>query len=540
MDKMMDDDAFLPTARSRAPLKVRGGFRLAAGGAIDRSVFLRFTFDGKAFLGHPGDTLASALLANGVRRIARSARRGRPRGIFATGLDDCALVTLRGEGRQAVMPAAMVELFDGLDAAGHDGEAGRLHDVGNPALWREAAFEDGQAVHVDCDVLVIGSGLAGLSAARAAAGAGARVIVLEQDGEAGGGALADPALFLWRAEMLQALAERPSLRILTRATAVGAYGEGLFAAVERVGEPASATSPLRLRLHLIQARKAILASGAAERLIALPNNDRPGVMLATAARSYVNRFGAAPGRRAVFFVNNDEAYAAVRDLAVAGIAIAAIVDPREPTPIAAEASAAGHKALHGHEVAGVTGRRCVDGVLVRRVGEQAASALACDLLCLSGGYTPRVELAAQAGLETPWNDGIAGFVAPDGDGDLAAAGAAAGRFGRLEAAEHGARLGAAAAASLGFAHAPAPHHPPVAAKRDGPVLPIWEVKNEGKAFVDLRRDETADDVRRAAGRGRVWTGGLVGSAVLAEALDLPIAATRFRPPTDDRKRSRRP
>jgi sarcosine oxidase subunit alpha len=545
MDKSMDDDAIPSTAGSHA-LKGEGGFRLAAGGAIDRARTLRFTFNGQAFTGHPGDTLASALLANGVRSMGLSRKDRRPRGLVSAGPDEpCAFVTLRGRhGQEPGVPAAIVELFDGLEAVGHDGDAAwrpEQEEIPDPALWRELQFGGESAVHADCDVLVIGSGLAGLSAARAAAGAGARVILLEQDSEAGGGALVDPALSNWRAETLEALRALPDARLITRAAAVGASSQGLFAAIERVSDPAEPMRPRR-RLHLIRPRKAILASGAAERLVAFPDNDRPGVMLATAARTWVNRFGAGPGRRAVFFVNNDEAYAAMRDLAAAGIAVAAVVDPRGPTPISADAKAAGFPVLHGHEVAGVAGRAGVSGAAIRRVGELAASVMACDLLCVSGGYTPRIALSAQAGQEASWNEAIAGFAAPDGGSDFASAGAAAGCFGRREAAEHGARMGAAAAAACGFASAPAPHLPPVAAKRDAPILPLWEVKAAGKAYVDLRRDVTADDMRRAASGGDGWSGNLLGSAVLAEALGLPIAAlaTPVAPAEHETKRTSRP
>jgi sarcosine oxidase subunit alpha len=555
------------------------GFRLGGGGQIDRSKVLRFSFDGEPFEGHPGDTLASALMASGVRLMGRSFKYHRPRGVFTAGPEEPnALVTLRtGNRREPNIPATVIELFDGLVAESQnrwprlDVDLMAVNSLFAPLftagfyyktfMWPrrfwEALYEPlirraaglGRAGldpdpdtyetnHAHCDVLVIGSGVAGLSAARVAAEAGRRVILVEQDRALGGGTLVDAALAGWRGEMLAVLASMPDMVLLPRTTAIGAYDQGVVAALERVGDHRAERAPFapRQRLHVIRAGRVVLATGSVERLIALPNNDRPGVMLATAARAYVARNAVAPGQRAVFFVNNDEAYAAARDLAAAGIKIAAIVDPRAPSAIAAETAASGLPVLNGFEVCKIEGRSGADAVLVRKVGDSAMRRIQCDLVCLSGGYTPQTQLATQAGLKPEWRDEIAGFAAPDSGPAWAAAGAAAGVFGRLEAARHGVMVGSSGRiAELTYL-------PPISPKRDAPVLPLWEVTGNGKAFVDLQHDVTTDDIRQASREGyraiehakryttlgmgtdQGKTGGLVGAAVLAETHGLPVAA----------------
>lgn len=551
------------------------GFRLPAGGSIDRSQVLRFTFDGRPYEGFAGDTLASALLANGVMLFGRSFKYHRPRGVLTAGPEEpCALVTLRaGQRREPNLPATMVELYDGLVAESQNRWPSLTVDLMavnsllapllaagfyyktfmRPKAFWETVYEplirraaglgtagdqadpDGYDIHhLHCDVLVIGSGVAGLSAARAAAESGARVLLIEQDRMLGGGTLVDPALRAWREEKLSALRSFPDVVLLPRTTAVGSYDSGVVAAVERVSDHLAKPAPFtpRQRLHIIRTGRTILATGAVERLIALPDNDRPGVMLATAARAYAIRHGVLAGKEIAAFINNDEAYAAIRDLQSAGARLVAIVDPREPTAISAEARSGGMPVLNQHEICGVRGSRSVTGARIRDLATGRMHIVACDLLCLSGGYSPQIQLATQAGLRTEWRDEIAGFAPGEPTNGLCPAGAAAGVFGRLEAARHGAEV----------AGGEARHLPPVAARRDGPVSPVWEVRGPGKAFVDLQHDVTAEDLRLAhregysaiehakrytthgMGTDQGKTGGLIGAAVLAEARGAPLSA----------------
>ncbi|MFY7835041.1 MAG: sarcosine oxidase subunit alpha family protein [Novosphingobium sp.] len=549
------------------------GFRTSAGGAIDRSKPIAFTFDGVAYRGFAGDTLASALLANGVMLFGRSFKYHRPRGVFSAGPEEpSALVTvLRGKARFANVPATMVELYDDLVAESQNRwpslrfDLMSLNDriaplfaagfyyktfmrprafwekVYEPLIRRAAGLGRAgldadparyEAAHQHCDVLVIGSGLAGLSAARARAEAGDRVILLELQPELGGGTLVDPALTGWREEMISALQACPEVTLFTRTSAVGAYDSGAVAAVECVTDHLAADPAFlpRQRLHIIWPARTILATGAVERLIAIPNNDRPGVMLASATRAYVNRYGVAPGRRMLAFVNNDEAYAAIHDLAAAGVEVAAIVDPRDPTAISGEARDRGVPVLFRHEVHDIKGGTKVRGAAIRNLGTGQSHVVACDLVCLSGGYSPQTQLATQAGLATKWNDAIAGFAVTGSAKGMVAAGAVAGIFGRLEAARHGAEIAGGAAA----------HLPPVSPRRDGALLKLWEVRGKGKAFVDLQHDVTTDDMRLAhqegyshiehakrytthgMGTDQGKTGGLVGAAVLAEVRGVPV------------------
>jgi methylglutamate dehydrogenase subunit C len=550
------------------------GSRLPTGGAIDREKVLNFTFDGMACEGFAGDTLASALLANGVQLFGRSFKYHRPRGVVTAGPEEpCALVTLRtGARREANVPATMVELYDGLVAQSQNRwpslkfDLMAVNSVAAPLLaagfyyktfMRPKAFWEklyeplirraaglGKAgvepdpdsydtLHQHCDVLVIGSGLAGLSAARAAAEAGVRVMLVEQDRELGGGTLVDPALADWREKMLRALRALANVQLLPRTTAVGAHDSGVIAALERIGDHLAEPPPFapRQRLHIIRPGRTVLATGAVERLIAVPGNDRPGVMLAAAARAYVNRYGVAPGRRVVFLVNNDEAYAAIRDLNDALVDIAAVIDLRNPTPISQELRDSGIEVLSNRDLCVIEGGRQVRSVLVRRRDTGQEQRIDCDLVCLSGGYTPQTQLATQAGLRTEWRADIGAFAAMDTANGMTPVGAAAGVFGRLEAARHGAEAAGGGARYL----------PPIPPRRDGPILPLWEVHGRGKAFVDLQHDVTAEDMRLAhregysavehvkrytthgMGTDQGKTGGLVGAAVLAAARGVPLS-----------------
>jgi heterotetrameric sarcosine oxidase alpha subunit len=565
------------------------GFRLRSGGRIDRARPLAFRFDGRAHRGFAGDTLASALLAGGVRLFGRSFKYHRPRGVVTAGPEEpCALVELRdGARREPNTPATTVELFEGLTASSQNrwpslgldlmavnGLAAPLIPAGFyyktftwPGRWWERVYEPlirraaglgrGAAaadpdryehLHAHCDLLVVGSGPAGLAAARLAAEAGARVILAEADAEAGGAALLDPALETWRVAMLAGL---PAGVLRTRLAVVGAYGHGVFAAVERVAdhlaEPGLAP---RQRLHVIRARRTILATGATERLVAFANNDIPGVMLAGAALAYARRWGVGVARRVAVLACDDAGHATARALAELGIEVAAVIDPRADSAGAEASRAAGLPVQSGQVVHRAEGAGGLHGLRVGRPGATAPAYLQAEALLVSGGAVPNLSLATQAGLAMRWSEALHAFVAGDPRDGVACAGAARGTTGIAEAAEDGIAAAREALAMLGLLPTGEVPLPPVPREAPSPPAALWEVRGRGKAFVDLQHDVTTDDIRLAhregyghvehakrytthgmgTDQGRI--GGLAGIAVLAAARGVPVpevGAPRQRP-----------
>jgi sarcosine oxidase subunit alpha len=557
-------------------------FRLAKGGRIDRTRAITFRFDGRPYTGHPGDTLASALLANGVRFVGRSFKYHRPRGVFTCGPEEPnALVELRtGARREPNARATTAELFEGLEASSQNRWPSLRLDIGAvnglvsaflpagfyyktfmwpPAFWekvyepiirraaglgraaREADPDHYEHRHAHCDVMVVGAGAAGLAAARAAGEAGARVILAEQDFLAGGGTLLEPALAHWRNDALATIGPE---QLLLRATVLGAYGHGVFAAMQRLtGEAGHAAADRqRLRLHVIRTRYALFATGALDRLIAFPGNDRPGIMLADAARTYADRFAVAPGRRVAFFLTNDAAYDIARTLHARGLEIPAIVDSRPASSAATAARAAGITVLAGHEIVATSGRLHLSGIHVRPRDGGSGRHIDADAMVVSGGLNPQTQLASQAGLPLAWSGTIAAFLPRMDDGAACAIGAARGIFGLRDAAADGRTGATRALAALGL-RAPAVPLPDIAPDPADatPLQPLWQVRAPGKAFVDLQHDVTTDDVRLAQREGYTHvehmkrytthamatdqgkSGGLVGVAVLAEARGATVA-----------------
>lgn len=560
-------------------------FRLASGGRVDRTRTIRFRFDGRTYEGHPGDTLASALLANGVRMVARS-WKFRPRGVFAAGMEEpSALVGLGPrELEEPNRRATDIALHDGLvassqhawpglkfDLAAPVGWFGRLFPAGfyykvffrSPALWRRV-WEPllrrmaglGRApqtrdpsrydkTHAHCDVLVIGSGPAGLAAALAAGRSGARVIFAEADRELGGSLLRRPAQVEagWLANAGAELAAQAETRVLTDTVVFGRYDGNYLMAAERGGHH---------RLWHIRARRVVLATGAIERPLVFPGNDRPGVMLASAIETYVNRYAVAPGRRAVLFTNNDDAYPTAAALKAAGVTVAAIVDLRAEPGAAARALVAGI-ALHlGCAVVATRGRRRLRRVRVRPLAGGATTSIACDLLAVSGGWNPAAHLFAHAGDRLRYDAALAAFVPDAADAAIEPAGAARGSFDLAACFADGAGAGVRAAAACGFA-ASLPALPEIASAAETPLEALWLVPGDDgrKSFVDLHNDVTAADIALAAREGMTaiehtkrWTtlgmgtdqgktGNIPGLALLSQAVGRAIAdtgTTTFRPP----------
>ena len=511
---------------------------------------LTFTFDGTEYQGVEGDTLASALLANGVIAAATSIKLGRPRGIFSAGVEEPnAVVQIEKPFPEPMLPATTIELYDGLVATSLPGQ-GRLATTPDPARY--------DAVHTHYDLLVVGAGPAGLAAAAAAARSGARVIVADDRPEPGGSLLGTGELLDWVAETAALLDAAPDVRILRRTTVFGYYDDNHLLAVERRTNHLGADAPphvSRERVHRIRARRVVLATGAHERSLAFADNDRPGVMLAASARTYVNRYGVLPGRHAVVFTTNDSAYAAALDLRRAGVDVTAIVDTRpEPGEWAELARTAGIEVLPGHAVTGTEGEARLSAVTVAPYGQTTAQReFAADLLLVSGGWNPVAHLFSQAGGRLRYDEGLGTFVPDSCRQAVEVAGSASGVLDLAGVLAQGAAAGARAVEAEGYTPE-TPRLPRVPAQpRPTPPMQVFTVPGREGAprFVDLQRDVTVEDLARATGAGmrsvehtkryttagtandQGKTSGVLASGVVAELLGVDISAlgtTTFRPP----------
>ncbi|MEU3613777.1 sarcosine oxidase subunit delta family protein [Streptomyces sp. NPDC006872] len=524
--------------------------RLATGGRVDRDTPLTFTFDGTEYQGYKGDTLASALLANGVIQAGTSIKLGRPRGIFSAGVEEPnAVVQIEAPFPEPMLPATTVELYDGLVASSLPGQ-GRLATEPDPARY--------DAVHTHCDLLIVGAGPAGLAAAAAAVRSGARVILTDDQPEPGGSLLGTGEHLDWVGQITGQLDAAPEVRVLRRTTVFGYYDDNHLLAVERRTNHLGAAAPenvSRERVWRIRARRVVLATGAHERSLAFADNDRPGVMLAASARTYVNRHGVLPGRRAVVFTTNDSAYAAALDLDAAGLDVTAIVDTRAEAGAWAErARQAGIEVLTGHAVTGTQGESRLTAVTVAPFGESTGQReFAADLLLVSGGWNPVAHLFSQAGGKLRHDETLGSFVPDTCRQAVEVAGGANGVLDLPTVLAQGAAAGARAVEAEGYPAA-APRLPATEAQPQATApLHVYVVPGTPGAprFVDLQRDVVVDDLVRATGAGmrsvehtkryttagtandQGKTSGVLASGVVAELLGVDVSAlgtTTFRPP----------
>ncbi|RSN06301.1 ferredoxin [Streptomyces sp. WAC 01325] len=532
----------------------RGGggapFRHPTRGRIRRDEPLTFTFDGTEYQGFRGDTLASALLAGGVIQAGTSIKLGRPRGIFSAGVEEPnAVVQIEEPFPEPMLPATTVELYDGLVASSLTGQ-GRLATEPDPARY--------DAVHAHCDLLIVGAGPAGLAAAAAAARSGARVILADDQPEPGGSLLGTGEHLDWVDEVTARLAAAPEVRVLSRTTVFGHYDDNHLLAVERRTNHLGADAPehvARERVWRIRARRVVLATGAHERSLAFADNDRPGVMLAASARTYLNRYGVLPGRHAVVLTTNDSAYAAALDLAAAGLSVTAVVDTRpEPGEWAERARAAGIEVLAGHAVTGTAGEARLSAVTVAPYGESAGQReFAADLLLVSGGWNPVVHLFSQSGGRLRHDEALGSFVPDSTRQAVEVAGAASGAADLAAVLAQGAAAGARAVEAEGYPPATPRLAQPAAQPRRTPPMHVYALPGAAGAprFVDLQRDVTVDDLARATGAGlrsvehtkryttagtandQGRTSGVLAGGIVAELLGVDVSelgTTTFRPP----------
>ena len=537
-----------------------GPFRIASGGRVDRAKPLAFSFDGVSYTGLAGDTLASALLANGVHLVGRSFKYHRPRGILSAGSDEPnALIGIGREPRFTPnLRATQVELHDGLVATSQNRwpslnrDVAAVNDFLSPLfpagfyyktfMWPKAAWRrlyepkiramaglgvapssadpDRYANRYEhCDVLVIGAGPAGIAAALAAEAHGARVILCDEQAELGGSLLAEGKAVLdgkpaaeWLADRVKTLAQSGRVALLPRTTAFGYFAHNMIGLAERLGDHLGDGGTIaRERLWQVRAKEVVIATGAHERPLVFPDNDRPGIMLADAARVYATRYAVRPGTRAVIVTAHDEAYRAALDLGAAGVAVEAVVDirPQAEGTLPGEARAAGLRVLTSHTVCATAGRRRVSSVDIAACASDGSlgrrERLACDLLAMCGGFTPSIHLFSQSRGKPRFEPRLNAFL-PDVSAERErSAGACRGLWGLDAALADGEAAGEAAArAAIGGGAAPV-HLPPQLAYEQGggrlEPLPQARPAERVKAFVDFQNDVTAKDIRLAVREG---------------------------------------
>ncbi|GAA1406120.1 sarcosine oxidase subunit alpha [Glutamicibacter uratoxydans] len=492
---------------------------VASSAVVDRDDLLSLSVDGQELQAYRGDTVASAMLANGLRSCGKSLYLGRPRGIFAAGVEEPnALITVGARHGQdineSMLPATTVSVTQDLNATLLSG-LGVLDPNTDPAYYDH--------VHEHTDVLVVGAGPAGLAAAREASRSGARVLLLDERAVAGG-SLRDTAgeqidgkdSNVWIDEVAAELAAAEETTHLQRTTVIGSYDANYVIAVQRrtvhLDGPAGA-GVSRERVWHIRANQVVLATGAHERPLVFENNDRPGIMLAGSVRSYLNRYGVRAGSNIVVATTNDSVYPLVAELAATG-GVAAVVDARHTvSAAAAEAVAAGVQVISGSVVADTQADENgeLSGVSIAELDEDnnlgASRTLEADVLAVSGGFNPVVHLYSQRQGKLSWDTRIHAFVPGDPIANQHLAGAITGLLDTASALSAGAATGAAAASAAGYEHiASVPQALPAPS---GETRPVWlvpslsgdEAVHYKNHFVDLQRDQTVADVLRATGAG---------------------------------------
>jgi sarcosine oxidase subunit alpha len=578
-------------------------FRVEHGGRIDRERKLQFRFNGKSYTGFDGDTLASALLANGVHMVGRSWKYHRPRGILSAGAEEPNAIFQLEKGARTIpnARATQVELYEGLDASSVNcwpsldfdllslnSKVSRLMPAGfyyktfmwpkfmwmkyehmirkasglgkSPELPDPDRYEHG---HRHCDVLVAGGGVAGITAALAAGRAGARVMLVDEQSEFGGLTLSSHAKIdgqfasEWVEAAIAELEAMPEVQLLPRSTVYGYHDCNFLTINQRLTDHLSQNKRRggREKLWQVRAHQVVLATGAMERPLVHANNDRPGIMLASAVSTYVNRYAVQPGKRAVIFTNNDSAYQTALDLKAAGANVIAVVDARSnsSSELASTVRSAGIEVRNASVVVNTSGSKRLQSVQVMSLSADglsvsgASKTLDCDLLAVSGGWSPVVHLSSQSGAKAIWNDEAAMFLPGKPTQHQVSVGSANGTLDLSQSLKEATVAGNAAAIGCGLeASMSAPQSDAVVYD---PIMPLWLVpqnaqKGRGpKAFIDLQNDVGVSDIELAAREGyhsvehvkrytamgfgtdQGKTGNINGMAILAKTLNQTIAET---------------
>lgn len=584
-------------------------YRVPGRGRVDTSRPVNFTFDGRSYRGAQGDTVASALLANGVHLMGRSFKYHRPRGAIAAGSEEpnALIGTRRGPGRfEPNTRATVQEIWNGLETTSQNKFPSLKWDVGavNDAaymmfsagfyyktfMWPKSFWnkvyepfiraaaglgvapteEDPDQYasrYLHCDLLIVGAGPAGLAAARAAVAEGLKIVLVDENAEVGGTLLSEPQARIdgrpawdWLGEEIAAL-KAAGVRIMTRTTAIGYYHQNMLGLCERVTDhlPSLPSDTPRERMWRVRARQVVLAQGALEKPLVFHGNDRPGVMLAGAAQTYLNRYGVRVGDAPVVVTSHDSAWYAAFDLQNAGARVQAIVDTRATLreDLVNEARALGIPVKLSHTVTASSGRLRISGVRVNPVNGThvgAGQQIKCDALLMSGGWTPSLHLFSHTQGKLAWDDDLSTFLPDWTREDCVIAGAGRGLWGIEAALKDGAERGLEVAAALGKPGNPVA----VSVENDRPgsgvsmkELPTDRNPGRAKAFVDYQNDVTAKDLRLAVREGmrsiehvkRYTTNGMAtdqgkmsninGLNIAADALGRPapqVGLTTFRPP----------
>ncbi len=591
-------------------------FRLIKGGLLlDKKKKFNFLFDGKQYSGFHGDTLASALLANDKTLLGRSFKYHRPRGLVASGVEEPNVLVGLGKGKsfEPNQRATNVELFDGLSAVSQNNWPNLKFDIGSvnsilaplfsagfyyktfiqprfawkyffeplirasAGLGRPPVYADTDRYeHFYChvDVLIVGGGMSGLSAAHQAGLTGANTLVLEQAPFLGGRALVDnenvdgEPIVNWIKKTLSAIKQIKNVTIRNRTMVSGIYDHGYILGYERVSDHNPNRKLVRHRLWKIRAKSVILASGSIERPIVFPGNDVPGVMLASAVRDYIKLYAVSPGDRTVIVTNNDDAYRTALALNSNGLSVPAIIDVREKTdgPLALEAKKLGIKVKNGSGIAGVQGRNCVKSVEIcsQSGNGKVNEIIECDVVAMSGGWSPVVHLWSHCGGKLTWDSDSAKFIpnleyppcGANGECLVFPVGGAAGFSAGQSCFDSAITTAKKVTENIGLSGKQA-LNPKVETQDEQKIMPVWLMpagageKLKAKSFLDYQNDVKVSDIKQSVLEGyesvehtkRYTTLGMAtdqgklsninGLAILAHHLGESISkvgTTTFRPP----------
>lgn len=508
--------------------------RVDSGGCIDRSKLLTFSYKGKIYQGFEGDTLASALLANGVDILGRSFKYSRPRGIIAAGSEEPNAILQMGASEATQVPnirATQQELFDGLvchcakgwpssdfDIMGLLGKVGgkmmppgfyyktfmypqkmwqtyekyirKAAGIGRSPTLADPDIYDNFNQHTD--VLIVGAGPAGLAAALSAARSGARVILADEQAQMGGALLSSRELINgrpameWVAETLTELSQYREVSILSRATVNGYHDHNFLTIHQRCTDHIADKAPngqIRQRLYRVRAKWVVLATGAHERTLVFGNNDVPGCMQASAVSTYINQYGVVPGKQLVLMTTNDNAYQAAFDWQDSGRDVVAIVDTRSQPQgeKVQQACRRGLNIITGSAVIEVKGSKRVSAVLIANInldGTQVvgeAKTIKCDTVASSGGWSPAVHLSCHTGSRPQWNDNVLGFVPGETIQQQLIAGAINGTYSLDKCLQEGFSAGQEAAIKSGFTEGDGDQMPAVELCTEEASMPLFHV-----------------------------------------------------------------